>query len=107
MMAAQADLNYLQRRWELLPGDERAASFALEDLLDAQDRLAFEERSFAETQVEYTLSLTRLNRATGTLLRHEQIHLMRTTDGCLPGVQFEKVPEFTSSPAAERAAEDE
>lgn len=107
MVAADADVRYLQRRWELLPGDDRSASFLLADLLDAQDRLAIEEFSFAKTQVEYTLSLTRLNRATGTLLRHEQIHLVRTIEGCLPGVQFEQIPIIESSPAVSnnRAAE--
>lgn len=113
MMAARTEVDYLRRRWELLPGDDRSASFALQDLLDAQDRLVFEEQSFAESQVEYTLSLTRLNRTTGTLLRHEQIQLVRTVEGCLPGVQFEKTPESTRTLAvpnsrdAEPATEDD
>ena len=38
MIAAQIDVDYLQRRWELLPGEDRAASFLLEDLIDSQDQ---------------------------------------------------------------------
>ena len=90
MVAADVDVQYLQHRWESLPGDDRAASFLLEDLLDAQDRLALEEFSFTRSQVDYSLSLTRVNRATGTLLKHENIHLLRTSENCLPANIFEK-----------------
>ena len=73
MVAAGEQLHYLQRRWELLPGEDRAGGFLLEDLLDAQDRLVAEELEFARSQVEYTLSLSRLQRAIGTLLDREAI----------------------------------
>ena len=46
----------------------------MEDLLDAQDRLAAEEFAFAQAQVEYTLSLSRFQRAIGTLLQREPVH---------------------------------
>ena len=92
MLGAESDAQYLHRRWESLPGDDRAASFLLEDLLDAQDRLAFEESGFALAQVEYTLSFTRLNRATGTLLRHQQIDW--------PCTEEEEQPTSTESNAA-------
>ena len=52
--------------------------------------LAFAEFSFAQAQVDYTMSLTRLNRATGMLLRHEQIQPVRGRDCHLPTVLFEK-----------------
>jgi len=90
MVAAESDAGYLQRRWELLPGDDRSASFLLEDLLDAQDRLSVEESGFAKSQVEYALSLTRLNRATGTLLQREQIELLHGNADCLPAAFFGK-----------------
>ena len=80
----------------------RAASFLLADLLDAQDRLVLEEFGFARAQVDYTLSLTRLNRATGVLLRHEQIELVRACVEFLPTILFEKsgvVPETLPPPA--------
>ena len=73
MLAAENDVSYLQRRWELLPGEERAASFALEDLLDSQDRLNNEEFGFVQAQINYTLSLATLQRAMGTLLQQEHV----------------------------------
>jgi outer membrane protein TolC len=98
MTAEGANVAYLQGRWERLAGDDRAASFILEDLLDAQDRLAIAESGFAQAQVEYTLSLTRLNRATGTLLKHEHIHGVRRCDRCLPTILFEKTVTLESLP---------
>ncbi len=90
MVAADADVRYLQRRWEELPGDDRAASFLLADLLDAQDRLVLEEFGFARSHVDYGMSLNRLNRATGTLLKFEQIELIHASEDCLPKILFEK-----------------
>lgn len=90
MVAAEIDVQYLQRRWEELPGDDRAASFLLADLLDSQDRLAFEELGFASAQVDYALSLTKLNRATGTLLKHERVEAIEAYQECLPMLLYEK-----------------
>ena len=90
MLATQSDARYLQRRWESLPGVDRAASFMLEDVLDSQDRLATAEFDFTQAQVDYTLSLTLLNRASGTLLQHEQIQLIRSSDRGIPTILFEK-----------------
>ncbi len=90
MKAAETDVNYLQRRWEELPGDDRAASFLLEDLLDSQDRFAFEEMGFARAQVDYTVSLTRLNRATGTLLKQERVEILPAHVEGLPAIEFER-----------------
>ena len=83
-------VGYLRSRWEKLPGDDRAASFLLADLLDAQDRLVLEEIGFASAQVDYTMSFVRLNRATGTLLNYERIELIRSCQDCLPTIQFDK-----------------
>ena len=88
--AAEADLQYLERRWEMLPGDDRAASFLLADLLDSQDRLTEEEFSFTKAQVAYAISLTKLNRATGMLLQHERIELVSSIEDGLPTERFEK-----------------
>jgi outer membrane protein TolC len=68
MAANVADVRYLRQRWNLLPGDDRAASLVLEDILNAQDRLVEEESSFLRAQVEYAKSLAKLRRAMGTLL---------------------------------------
>ncbi len=74
MKAAEDDIRYLHERWNLVPGEDRPPSFLLEDLLNAQDRLMSEEFDFAKTQFEYTVSLARLKKATGTLLQHETMH---------------------------------
>jgi outer membrane protein TolC len=108
MLAAQSDASYLQRRWESLPGDDRAASFMLEDLLDSQDRLANAEFNFTRAQVDYTLSLTYLNRATGSLLKQEQVEMVRGSLCGLQTIMFQKadkatvprLPLRTATPAA-------
>jgi outer membrane protein TolC len=69
MFAADAEEKYLYQRWRLIPGHDGATPHLLEDLLDAQDRLADEEAGFVAAQVSYVLALTRLKQATGTLLR--------------------------------------
>jgi len=75
LLAANADADYLKRRWELLPGHDRSSSFLLEDLIDAQDRRADTERAFAKAQVDHVMSLTKLNRSTGTILRQENAEI--------------------------------
>lgn len=90
MLAAQSDTRYWQRRWEELPGDDRAASLLLDDLLDSQDRLVFAENAFVQGQVNYTLSLAQLNRAMGTLIKHERIVLVRSQEQGLPSISFEQ-----------------
>jgi outer membrane protein TolC len=69
MIAAEAESSYLDRRWRLVPGYDAATPYLLEDLLDAQERLADEEAGFVTAQVNYTLALIELKRATGTLMR--------------------------------------
>ncbi len=69
MIATDEELNYLLDRWRLLPGDDRAVSFLLEELLDAQDRQMEAESSFVRAQVAYTISHFSLQRASGSLLQ--------------------------------------
>ena len=68
MVAADTEANYLLERWKLLPGNDQTTSFLLEDLLDAQERVAMEEQDFVEAQVAYVLSVVRLKKASGILL---------------------------------------
>jgi len=68
MIAADTEANYLLERWSLLPGNDQTTSFLLDDLLDAQERIAVEEQDFVEAQVAYVLSVVRLKRASGILL---------------------------------------
>jgi outer membrane protein TolC len=96
MMAAQAEVDYLTNRWELLAGDDRSVSFLLEDLLDAQDRLMGEEFGFAMAQRDYTVSQMALKRATGTLLQHEQIEPVRVCRDGLPELRFQRTARVVS-----------
>lgn len=84
MIAAEADVEFLQRRWEMAPGLDRASSFLLEDLIDSQDRRAEAEQAFVTAQVDHVLSQTRLNRATGTILRQERIVPEAMSEGPVP-----------------------
>ncbi|OHB76320.1 MAG: hypothetical protein A2W31_13400 [Planctomycetes bacterium RBG_16_64_10] len=90
MVANQIETDYLHQRWQLLPGDDRAASFLLQELLDSQDRLAIEEAAFAEAQLAYMVSLPRLSRAMGTLLEEERVSAHRTCECGVPSLILDK-----------------
>jgi outer membrane protein TolC len=90
MKAAQSEVDYLDERWQVLPGDDQAASFLLQDLLDAQDRLAETERAVVAAQVSFALAHCQLKRSMGTLLDCEQIVVQRACDGCTPRLILEK-----------------
>ena len=92
MMAAEEDVAYLEKRWRILPGEDRSAALVLEDLLDAQLRAAVEQNSYAQAQVNHMLALVELKRAMGTLLQYEQISLVRTCQDCLPDLMLSKTP---------------
>lgn len=68
MEAAQADIHYLEKRWEKLPRADGARGFLLEDLLKAQERLAKAEYELAASQLRYATSLIELKKTTGTLM---------------------------------------
>lgn len=67
MQATGEEMDYLRDRWDLLPGGSSTTQL-LEDLLDAQERLADDEAAFVSAQINYVLSLASLRRAMGTLL---------------------------------------
>jgi outer membrane protein TolC len=69
MDAAEAEAVYLYDRWRLLAGDEQSTTLLLEDLLDAQERVAQEEAAFTAAQVSYAVALVQIKRAMGTLLQ--------------------------------------
>jgi outer membrane protein TolC len=72
IFAADMNVQFFQRRWEVLPGDDRSATFHLQDLLEAQDRLLTQEDSFVQSQIDYVMSIARFKRATGQLLQCRQ-----------------------------------
>lgn len=68
MAATAQEMDYLRDRWNLLPGGSSTTQL-LEDLLDAQERLADDEGAFVTAQVNYVLATASLRRAMGTLLQ--------------------------------------
>jgi len=77
MTAQQMHLDAVTKRWERLPGEDLNASLALENMLTAQERLAEAEFEYLTSQLTYNLSIVNLKRATGLLLRHEQVSIGR------------------------------
>ena len=69
--SASNEVEYLQQRWELLPDPNESAVLLIEDLLDAQQRLADEELAYVTAQVSYALSWIQLRKAMGVLLRFD------------------------------------
>ncbi len=67
--AAGNEVIYLQDRWDHLPDANESAILLIEDLLDAQERLADEEREFVSAQTTYAMSWVQLRKAMGILLR--------------------------------------
>ena len=83
MLARQTQLDALTKRWAELPGEDVAASLALENLLIAQERLAESEFDFLKAQLTHSLSYVNLKKATGLLLWEEQVEVGR---GCVDGL---------------------
>ena len=105
MMAAEEEVDYLNERWQTLPGEDRAASFVLEELLDAQERSMLEQYGFAQAQVAHTLSFVQLRRSTGTLLQHEGVIFQRFYDGCIPRLALQKDMLSAPSPGVDTTVE--
>jgi hypothetical protein len=72
MVAVSDEASYLSDRWKTLPGVDDSAMLLLEDLLDAQERIAVEEAAMVRAQVRYALSIVRLKQEMGTLLMARQ-----------------------------------
>jgi outer membrane protein TolC len=73
IVSGEAEIEYLERRWRLLPGDQQAAGIVLDDLLNAQERLSRAEASYVGALAGYNIALVQLKRATGTLLQMQAL----------------------------------
>ena len=82
MTASQSQLDYLEKRWELLPGEQGNAALMLENLFTAQERLMRSEAAYTQTWVTYNLALINHRRATGELLQQHQISWSDYVDEC-------------------------
>ena len=69
MYAAQREADYLNDRWKVLPNVNDSAAQLLENLLDAQERVADEEQAMVGAQINYATTMIKLKAEMGTLLR--------------------------------------
>ncbi len=90
MDASTAELQYLEQRFERLPGEDGNASLMLDNLLLAQQRLATNEFNFLTAQVTYNLALWNVKKATGELLQTEQVSWNRSCVDDLPTLVVDK-----------------
>lgn len=104
MRAEQAEIDFLTERWRLLSGDGASAGVVLDDLLDAQERLAQAELAFATAEVAYNVAVLDWRRATGTLLEAEHIRPVAMECDGLPATRLERAPAFAPTVPGQPAA---
>gem|GEM_PF-1954368 len=69
MLAAEVSASRAEQVFrETAGGDGVVVGVLLQDMLDAQERLATEEAEFVDTQTKYALAIVKLKKATGVLL---------------------------------------
>ncbi len=115
MDASTVELDYLEKRWEHLPGEDGTASLMLDNLIEAQARVSQNEFSFLTAQVTYNLALWNVKKSTGELLQTENVSWGRACVDGLPTTIIEKhgtAVEVTPAPSssltpAESAPQDE
>ena len=90
MEAAASEVDYIDRRWRMMPGEDRTAALVLEDLLGAQERLTAEEFDFLSSEVTHNLALMGLKKATGTLLQVENVIATKQEECGIPAMHLHK-----------------
>lgn len=85
MDAANAEVEYISERWKALGSEDRSAALMLEDLLNAQVRLAEAEFAFLNSSVTYNLAQMNYKKAVGTLLQDESVVMTRNCECNMPG----------------------
>ncbi len=92
--AAQQDLKQQEQRFQNFAiiegdlGDGQNPTIVLDQLLDAQERLTSAENIYSQSILELQVASIALNRATGTLLMHEQVSFERSSDEAAPALQL-------------------
>lgn len=103
MDAANTEVQYLSERWKALGGEDRSASLMLEDLLNAQARLADAENGFLNAGLTYNLAQMNYKKAVGTLLQDESVAVCRNCNCCLPGQTLSKTGGSVCQSCAQEA----
>ncbi len=111
IQAARQDLEQQESRWKnyaLLEGDVGngvTPTVILDQLLEAQDRLAAAELIYAKAVLEHQQAIVGLHRATGTLLLHEDVSYCKTHEGWVPSVLLSSGQTVPQQPAYEAPPE--
>ena len=71
--ASATQLEQIEKRWNLLPGEDGNGSLVMENMLQAQARLTRAEGAYLNAWITYNLSLINLKKTTGELLKHEYV----------------------------------
>ncbi|QDS96626.1 Outer membrane efflux protein [Roseimaritima multifibrata] len=79
--AARAELWYLEDRWQTMAVADGSAILLLENLIDAQVRVADEETSLSAAEADLNIVILQYHRAVGTLLR--SAHFTQSPSGDL------------------------
>ena len=82
VQASTAQLENIQQRWKLLPGEDGNGALVLENMLQAQARLAKSEAAYVNAWITYNMALINLKRATGELLQQEHVTWCEYRDEC-------------------------
>lgn len=107
IIAARADLNQNERRWEsfaLIEGDIAEGltpTTILDQLLDSQERLSQSEIVYAQAERELKVAEVALQRSMGTLLMQQRVSYDRVVNADTPVVRISKDVQSNQTPAAE------
>lgn len=71
--AFNVEIDYLTNRWRLLPGEGQEAGVVLDNILQAQQRLADAELALVTAEVNLSMAHVQLLRATGELIRGKDL----------------------------------
>ena len=99
LTAATDTLDLLKTRYELVsPAQDGSASLRLQDMLNSHVRVADAEIALVRSQVDHALSMVRLRRAMGTLVRPNGIALPSTEELLMEDFEV-PTEEFTELPS--------
>ena len=82
LVAAEAEAETIEVRWQRMIDGSGQAGLNLESLLRAQERVTQSEREYVTSVLTYNLAMINLKRANGTLLISENVSINRTCKNC-------------------------
>ena len=82
LVAAEAEAETIEVRWQRMIDGSGQAGLNLESLLRAQERVTQAEREYVTSVLTYNLAMINLKKANGTLLIAENVSINRTCKNC-------------------------